>query len=183
MPLPLNEDQPSQPNPNALTYERIQRETSHLQKRKSVRDGRDIKPTKTPWLWILLALGLLWLFFMDPVLHSFKRSDAIRDYLYLHNCGSDQKAAELAASGILRPNEVEILNRRVGSFQDYYANAAAASSAADSIIAYMTGVNNLHTGKVDQLDWLGKIRYWLFIRWGISPPTQLAIFEPSVIDS
>ena len=182
MPLPFNEDLPPPKNPTALSYERIQRETSHLQKRKSVRDGKDVKPTRTPWLLIALGLALLWLFFMDPFLHSFKKNDAIRDYLYLHNCGSDRKAAELAASGILSASEVEILNRRVGSFQDYYANAAAANQDADSIIAYMNGVAALHAGHYDALDWVGKVRYQLFVRFGIMPPTEFGLFEPSAIN-
>ena len=174
------EEKKPAPAHSPFAPERLEKETAHLRNRRSVRHLDATRHRGWPWLLVLLVLGLLWLFCMDPVLYSFQRDDAIRDYLYLHNCGSDAKARELAASGVLTPNEVERLDRRIGSFQDYYANSAAADQKADEIIRYMKGLSDLRAGRYESLGTVGKIRYQLFVRFGLIPPVKWNIFTPEV---
>jgi hypothetical protein len=160
--------------------ERIEREIGHLKKRAPVRDAREQSRRVGIWVTTLVVLALLGLFFMDPVAHSWERGDAIHAYLYLHNFGKEDKAQAIAASGIFTASEIDLLNHRQGSFQDYYSSPAAAAATADSIVAYMKGVADLHAQRYDRLDLLGKIRYQLFIRWGIDPPTEWDMLNPAV---
>jgi hypothetical protein len=160
--------------------ERIASEIDHLKKPKSVRNAREQSQRLGIWVSVLGVLVLLGLYFMDPVVFSWKRGDAIHAYLYLHNFGKEAKAQAIAASGILTTSEIDTLNRRQGSFQDYFPTPAAAADSADSIVAYMKGVADLHARRYDRLDILGKIRYQLFVRWGLDPPTQWDMINPSV---
>jgi hypothetical protein len=160
--------------------ERIEHEIAHLRNRGSVRDPNARKRSPITWLITLAVLGLLWLYFMDPVLHSFRRGDAIHAYLYLHNFGSERKAQALADSGIFTAGEVQRLNHRQGSFQDYYSGPDAAERSANSVISYLQGVSDLQNGRYANLDFLGKVRYQLFVRFGILPPIQWAVFDPSI---
>jgi hypothetical protein len=173
-------DPGKRPPLSAYAPERIEREVSHLSKKGSVRHMRETRRSGLAWLITLVVIVFLWLFFMDTVLHSFARSDAIRTYLYLHNYGSDKKALELARTGMFTPNEIEILNRRPGSFQDYFVNSHAADQSADSIIRYMQSLSDLRTGQYAKLGIVGKIRYQLFVRFGLIPPEKWSLFEPSV---
>lgn len=165
---------------DAFSRERIESEIDHLKKRKPVRDAREQGRRLGIWVSVLGVLGLLGLFFMDPVVFSWKRGDAIHAYLYLHNFGKEAKAQAIAASGILTTSDIDTLNHRQGSFQDYFPTPAAAAASADSIVAYMKGVEDLHARRYDRLDILGKIRYQLFVRWGLDPPTQWDMINPSV---
>jgi hypothetical protein len=117
---------------------------------------------------------------MDPFLHAWYKGEAIRTYLYLHNYGAGLLADSLTASQILSPEEVRVLNRRQGSFQDYYATPEAADHEAETIINYMTALHLLHDGKYEQLDPVGRMRYLLFIRTGIILPTEWSFLDPSV---
>jgi hypothetical protein len=171
-----NEKKPLDP----FAHERIEKEIDHLKKRKPVRDARAQSRRLGVWVTVLGILGLLGLFFMDPVVHSWERGDAIHAYLYLHNFGKEEKAQAIAASGIFTTSELDILNHRQGSFQDYFATPAAAAATADTVAAYMKGVANLHAQRYDRLDLLGKIRYQLFVRWGLDPPTDWDVINPSV---
>jgi hypothetical protein len=180
MPSIFNRDPGDPKQPSAYARDRIEAEIAHLKKRKPVRDARQTSQMLGAWVSVLLVLALFVLFFMDPVLHSIKRGDAIHAYLYLHGYGSDAKAQALAATGILTANEVDLLNHRQGAFQDLFPSPGAADAAADDVIRYMKGVENLHSGHDDRLDWLGKIRYQLFMRWGLSPPTEWDFLNPSV---
>jgi hypothetical protein len=176
----FNKDPSKRPPLPAYARERIAPEIEHLKKKTSVRDAKQQRRTAGVWTLVLLVLGLLWLFFMDPVLHSFKRSDAIRDYLYLHGFGSDAKAQALAETGIFSPPELEILNRKLGAFQDYYATPADADRQADQIIHYMKGVAALRDGEYEKLDDVGKVRYNLFVRFGLIPPASWNVIDPAV---
>jgi hypothetical protein len=161
-------------------HERIQREIDHLKKPRPVRDAREQSRRLGIWVTVLAVLALLGLFFMDPVVHSWKRGDAVHAYLYLHNYGREERAQAIAASGIFTSSEIDELNHRQGSFQDFFPTPAAAVESADSIVAYMQGVANLHAQRYDRLDILGKIRYQLFVRWGLEPPTEWDMINPSV---
>jgi hypothetical protein len=160
--------------------ERIEKEIAHLKKSVSVRDPKQQGRTLGAWVLVIGVLGLLWLFFMDPVLRAFKRNEAIHAYLYLHSFGSDAKAQAIAATGVFTPSDIERLNRRQGSFQDYFATPAAATQAADAAVAYFKGVKNFQEGRYEKLDRLGKLRYQLFLRFGLRPPTQWSFIDPSV---
>jgi hypothetical protein len=169
-------------NPSPTPYERIEPEIAHLKKGSSVRYGPKAKAATVPWLVLLALCGLAGLYLMDPFLHAWYKGEAIRTYLYLHNFGAGPQADKLVATQILSAAEVETLNRRQGSFQDYYATPEAANHQAQAIIDYMTAVHLLHDDQYQQLDPVGKIRCLLFIRTGINLPTEWSFLDPSVSD-
>ena len=167
-------------NPPPTPYELIESEIGHLKKGSSIRQRPGGETKTPPWLIILALCGLAWLYLMDPFLHAWYKGEAIRTYLYLHNYGSGPLIDELIATRIFSPDEVETLNRRNGSYQDYYASPEAANHEAQTIINYMTDLHLLHAGKYQQLNPVGRTRYLLFIRTGLIPPTQWSILDPSV---
>jgi hypothetical protein len=176
----FSKDPSEKPPVSPYAAERIEHEIAHLRKGSSVRDPKQARRSLAAWLLVLFVLGLLWLFFMDPILHGFKRGEAIRTYLYLHGFGSEQKARALLATGIFTEPEIEQLNRRQGAFQDYFSSPAAAERKSDAIVDYLNGVTNLHASRYEKLDPVGKIRYQLFVRWGLMPPTDWSAFDPSI---
>jgi hypothetical protein len=171
-----NAPEDSPPTP----YELIESEIGHLKKRSSVRHGPGAERKSPPWLVLLGICGVVGLYLMDPVLHAWYKGEAVRTYLYLHNYGTGPQLNDLIATRIFSPEEVETLNRRSGSFQDYYASPQAADDEAQTIINYMTAVRLLHAGKYPQLNPVGRTRYLLFIRTGIVLPTQWSVLDPSV---
>jgi hypothetical protein len=128
----------------------------------------------------IVGCGLGWLYLMDPILHAWYRSEAISAYLYLQSYGTGKDADELASSGILRPDEIVQLNRLHGSYQDYFSNPKAAAQEAQTIIAYMASVKQLHAGVYANLDAIDRLRYWLFIHHGILLPTSSDWLDPSI---
>jgi hypothetical protein len=174
----FHKDTPRGPAPTPL--ELIEPEIVHLKKGYSVRHGPQAKKKTPPWLIILALCGLVWLYIMDPVLHAWYKGEAIQTYLYLHSFGAGHLADDLIATQIISPVEVEALNRRQGTFQNYYASPEAANREARAIIHYLADVRLLHDGKYQQLNPVGRMRYLFFIRTGIIPPTEWSILDPSV---
>ena len=168
------EDRPPTP------YELIEPEIVHLKKGSSTRLGPRAQRSSTPWLLVLGFCVLLWFYVMDPFLHAWYKGEAVRTYLYLHNYDTGPLADELIATNIFSRDEVDILDHQQGSFQDYYETLGAAHSEAQTIIDYSKNVQLLHAGKYQRLHPVGRLRYLLFIRWGLNPPTQWAFLEPSV---
>lgn len=169
-------------DPSPTPYELIEPEIVHLKKGYSIRHGPKAKKHTAPWLVILALCVLTWLYLMDPILHAWYKGEAIRTYLYLHNYDSGPLADSLLASQIFTPEEVNTLNSRQGSFQDYYSSPIAAENQAGVIINYMTNVRLLHAGKYETLDPIGRMRYAIFIYPGLVLPTQWSILDPSVGD-
>jgi hypothetical protein len=158
----------------------IEKEIGHLKKGSSVRHGAKGKSRNPPWLIILAFCGLLWLYLMDPFYHAWYKGEAVRAYLYLHNYGAGPEAANLIASQILSAEEIDVLNHRTGSFQNYYKSPDAAVQKADAIIKYMTNVKLLHAGKYQPLDPVGRMRCLLFVRIGLVLPTDWTFLDPTV---
>jgi|SRR5579871_1271274 len=158
----------------------IEKEIAHLKKRQGTRHAGQEKRT---WSKVIVAagvLGLIGLWVMDALIFSYDRGDAIRVYLYLHNYGSDAKADAVADCGLLTDKEVKRLNAREGSFQDFYAGTRAAEARADELIATMEEVDALHHGHYDLLSPLNKLRYVLFIKTGLTPPTHWTALDSSI---
>jgi hypothetical protein len=164
----------------ATPYELIEPEIVHLQKGYSIRHGQRSPRKAPPWVVVLGFLGLAWLYLMDPIIHAWYKGEAARTYLYLRNYGSAAEAQKLADTQILSADDLQILTRRQGSFQDYYASPTAASDQAAAIIDYMDNVKLLHAGKYEQLDPVGRMRYLLFIRTGLYLPTSWDFLDPGV---
>lgn len=162
------------------SFERIEREIAHLRKSGSVRGKSGERPTTARLVTSIALCTLFWLYFMDPFLYAYHKGDAIRTYLYLHHYGSNQKVQVLLSTGIFSNSEVDALNHREGSFQDYYAGPSQANQSADSIVDYMNGLYYLRMGQYDHLDPIGKLRYLLFFRTGLTPPTNWAGLTPVV---
>ncbi len=134
-----------------------------------------------PRLILFIAIcSLLWLYFMDPFLYAYHKGDAIRTYLYLSHYGNGQKAQALLNTGIFSTSEIKALNKREGSFQDYFSGPAQAEQKETSIVNYMNGVSHLKMGQYDELDRIGKLRYFLFFRTGLLPPTDWSSLTPTV---
>jgi len=178
----FDKDPSKQPVPPAFARERIEKEIAHLKKPQSTRYGPNVRNTYGIFTSCLILFAFIGLYVMDPFFYSWYKDEAIQAYLYLHNCDSDQKAQALAATGILNQEEVQILNHRTGSFLDYYASHQDAEKTADSIVSFMNGLSQLRTGSYDDLDFLGKIRYNLFCRWGIIPPREWPVINPVIKD-
>ena len=177
----FNKDSGPRPTPGPYARERIEDEVAHLRHKKSVRyAGEKPRGTATAWTITLLIVVLLWLYFMDVPLHAYYRREAVRVYLYLHHYGSEKKAVELLGSGLFTPGEIELLNQRFGSYQNYYPGPLEGAKAADSILDYLHGSAHLQEGDYEALDWVGKLRYQLFVRFGIHPPASWGLLEPSV---
>jgi hypothetical protein len=158
----------------------IDKEIDHLKKRKGVRHAQESTHDWSKMLVVAAVLGVLWLYFMDVFLFSYNRGDAIRAYLYLHNYGDDQKATALANSGLLTPYEVAQLNRRQGSFQDYFNGTGPAEEKTAELIAYMDQVRALHERHYDSLSPVNKVRYGLFMETGLIPPTHWDELDSSI---
>jgi hypothetical protein len=178
----FGKDPSQEPGQSAYARERIEKEIEHLKKPKSTRQGADERKTLGIFVCSVIALVLFGLYAMDPFLFSWYKGDAIKDYLYLHNYDTGQKAQALATCGILTPADVQILNQRQGSFQDYYPSLQEADKNADSIIGFMNGLSKLRNGPPDDLDALGKIRYNLFCKWGVIPPKEWSALNPVIKD-
>lgn len=160
--------------------ELIEKEIAHLKKRKGVRNTEETKRAKWKIVVALGVVALLWLYTMDVFLFSYNRGDAIRVYLYLHNYGNNAHAQAVAACGLLTPYEVSVLNHRQGSFQDYFNGTVPADKCAADLVAYMDQVHALHDGKYDSLSTLNKVRYFLFIKTGLIPPTRWQALNSSI---
>jgi hypothetical protein len=173
-----NSPEQSKPSPHDL----IGPEIRHLKKGTSVRHGPNAKSSAPPWLVVIAFCGLAYLYLLDPVLHAWYRGEAISTYLYLHNYGTESQAGRLVATGIFTPHEVNVLNHRMGSFNDYYASVEAANQQAETIIKYMADVRLLHESKYQTLDPVGRMRYLLFIRTGIYLPTNWDFLDPGISD-
>jgi hypothetical protein len=167
-----------QPTPQEL----IEKEIVHLKKGSSVRYGAKGGAGNKPWLVIIAFLGLGWLYLMDPIYHAWYKGEAVRAYLYLHAFDGGSIANNLIASRILAPEEVEVLNHRTGSFQDYYKSPDDAAKRANVIIDYMAKVKLLHAGDYKALDPVGRMRCVLFVRTGLVLPTAWSFLDPSVTD-
>jgi hypothetical protein len=178
----FGKDPSKQPAPHPFARERIEKEIAHLQNPQSTRRGPNERMTQGISFSCVILLAVAGLYLMDPFLYAWYKGDAIQAYLYLHNCDSEQKAQAIVATGILTEGDVDILNHRNGSFQDYYSSPQDAERAADTIISFMNGLSKLHTGAYDNLDTLGKIRYNLFCRWGLIPPSEWAMLNPAIKD-
>ncbi len=150
----------------------IEHEIDHLKRRRGVRNANETERAWGSMLVFFAVVGVVWLYVMDPFLFSYNRGDAIHVYLYLHNYGSDAKAQAVAASGLLTPNEVAQLNHREGAFQDYFNGTSAAEQRAAELIAYMDQVHALHAGRYEDLSVVNKLRYFLFVQTGLTPPIR-----------
>ena len=173
----FNKDsEPKQPLSN---LDKIESEVAHLKKKNSVRDQPGAKKV-APWIFTLIILGLIWLYVMDPFLHAYYKSQAIRSYLYIHSYGSGPLADQLIATHIFTEDEVAALNRKHGAYQDYYSSPEAANSTAQSVVDYMNGVYALHNDKYKELNKVGKLRYIMFIKSDIPTPTVWSSLDPTV---
>ena len=161
-------------------HELIHKEVAHLKKGKTARYGD--KPVRRASMWALVGVisAVLWLFIMDPVIHAWYKSEAIHTYVYLHYFGTSEQAAELASSGILRPEEIVELNLSQQAYKDSYDSLREAQESSHKIIHYMDSVRRLHAGKYEKLDFIGMVRYDLFIRNGLNTPTAWDGLDPVV---
>jgi len=159
--------------------ERIQQEIEHLKNRSSVRTAQEKKRSLAQFISCAVVFAFLGLYFMDPFLYAYHKNSAIKTYLYLHSYGSEQKAGALAATGILSETEVHDLNRKQGAFQDYFSTPQRAEEAANSTIDFMNGLQALRLGQYEHLNPIGKLRYILFVRFGLPPPRYWDALNPS----
>ena len=173
--------QKAAPRPNVPSpYELIEPEIVHLKKGYSIRYGPKAPKRAPPWVLVIGFLALAWFYLMDPIMHAWYRGEAVHTYLYLHNYGSGELASKLAATQILNADEINTLNHRQGSFQDYYSTPADAVKEANVIIKYMDDVKLLHSKNYQQLDPVGRLRYLLFIRTNLFLPTSWDFLDPGI---
>ncbi|HEX4141008.1 MAG TPA: hypothetical protein VHY09_11715 [Candidatus Methylacidiphilales bacterium] len=170
----------SKPAATTTPHALIEKEIEHLKKRKTARYGDKPRQRASMWAFGIVMCALVGLYIMDPVLHAWYKGEAVHTYTYLHNFGTGKEADELATSGILRPEEIVTLNRGTATDKDYYATPQDAARAARTIINFMASVKALHYGRYEDLSFLGRVRYDLFIRTGLTPPTAWDFLDPGV---
>jgi hypothetical protein len=166
--------------PDPFRRDLIEKEIAHLKKGRSVRTAGAEARGFSRVVMIAAILGAVALYVMDPLFFAYHRGDAIRAYLYLHNYGNDHKAAELAHSGYLSEYEQQVLDKRLGSFQDYFVGTEAAEKKADALILYLKGVHDLHHDAYAALTPVNKLRYVLFVKTGLNPPVRWEFLNPSI---
>jgi hypothetical protein len=166
--------------PAPFARELIEKEIEHLKKRRGVRNTHDTERSLGKGLLCVAVLALLWLYAMDPFFFSYNRGDAARVYLYLHNYGNDAKARAVAGCGLLLPSEVAQLDRRTGSYQDYFNGTGPAEQKAAELIAFMDQVKALHQGRYESLSLVNKLRYFLFVKTGLTPPIRWQALNSSI---
>ena len=167
--------------PTSLTpHQMIEKEVEHLKKGKLARYGDKPVRKASIWLIVVTLCALVWLYIMDPVMHAWYKYEAAHAYRYLHNYGAGKEFAELAASGILSPEEIHQLDRSTQTDKDYYSTPRAGAQAAQTIVDYMASVKALHKGVYVNLDPVGRVRYTLFVRYGIIPPTSWNFLDPGI---
>jgi len=169
------EPPPREPTP----LERIGPEIGHLKNKTSVRTGKAAR-SRARWYFAAILCAMLWLYVMDPFLYAWHKYEAIQAYLYLHSYDSPGATQALIDTGILSPVEVRKMNDEHGSDPDYFSSPREAQQKAAAIVRYMKGLQDLHAGRYDQLDFVGKIRYTLFFRTGLPVPTSWSALNPSV---
>ena len=160
-------------------FERIGPEIQHLERAATARDGSQTSKMGA-WTASIALFFLLALFVMDPFLYAMHKSHAIHAYLYLHNYDSASATQSLANSGIFTQGEITVLNTQDGSYQNSFASPEQAEETAASVVEFMKGLHALHYGEYAQLDPIGKLRYLLFVRIGLYPPTAWSGLNPSV---
>ena len=82
--------------------------------------------------------------------------------------------------GFWAPEEIETLNHRNGSYQDYYKSPDEATKRANVIIDYMAKVKLLHDDAAKQLDLVNKVRCILFIPVRNPFTDRLDFLDPAV---
>jgi hypothetical protein len=168
------------PNAPPTVYERIGPEITHLKKSSSSRYGADNRSEITRWPALIIFCSLLTLYIMDPFLYAWHKYEAIQVYLYLHNYESGPATDDLVAARLFSPDEIRSLNKRSGDLQDSFASAQAAKDKAAAIVSYINSLRDLHAGRYDKLDHIGKLRYVLFVRNGVYLPDEWDFLNPSV---
>ena len=177
----LFQRKPAEPqNKRVSPIELIEHEIDHVRRRASARHGTQPQRRASVWLLVLLISGALLLYILDPIEHAWYKGDAVRAYLYLHNYGTGHDADQLAACGILRPEEIGELNLLHGSYQDYYTSPQSAAAQAQTIIGYMAQAKALRVGPYDSLNWLERVRYTLFVHDGLTPPAKWDFLDPGL---
>ena len=176
----FHKDQPEEKPKQVDPYDLIHKEVGHLKKGSNVRHGPKARSRAPNWLIVIAFLGLLWLYVMDPIYHAWYKGDAAKAYVYLRNFGSASDVSSLATCGILTAENLDTLNQRSGNFHDYYTSPDAAKRNADDIVHYMNSVRLLHDGKYQQLDPVGRMRYAIFIKFGIVVPTDWTFLDPTI---
>jgi len=161
-------------------FEQIGPEIQHLEKGGStVRVGKAHSKAGARAATIGIC-ALLGLFFMDPFLYEMHKSTAIRAYVYLHSQGSDTSLQPLITSGIFSKDEIARLNKQRGLYQSDFSSTIDAETHAAGVVSFVNEMQALHRGDYEQLDPIGKLRYLIFVRIGLEPPTTWSGLNPSV---
>jgi hypothetical protein len=171
---------PSPPPDSPYGMDRIEKEIEHVRQRAAVREKRGERSVVGRVLVVTIVLALGVLYFMDPFLYAWRKGEAIKAYAYLHENGDEAPAQALTATGIFSPREVAALNAQAPVVPPDYPSTAAAEREAMEVEGYLARLSALHSGHDEQLDAVGKIRYDLFVRWGIGLPTQWDMLTPVV---
>lgn len=168
------------PTPAPTLFDRLGPELEHLQKVTSVRYGTMAHKQSYGWAAAIAICSLLALYFMDPFIYAMHKYEAMQAYVYLHNHDSKSYTDALAATRMFSQDELDALNRQKATSADSNMSPREAEDKAATVVAYMKSVRDLHLGRYEGLDPIGKLRYLLFVRTGLIPPTEWSGLNPSV---
>ncbi len=146
------------------------------------RGKKNVRQVAPPSVWMLrmILLALVALYFADPFLYALHRAQAIRAYLYIHRYGDTRTLAGLGRSGLLMPTEQRALDNKRGDYRFYFQNPAEAQTAAEAACAYVQSARDLRSARVDRLNGVARLRYFLFVQFGLTPPLEWKALTPKV---
>ncbi|PTY04153.1 hypothetical protein DB346_05010 [Verrucomicrobia bacterium LW23] len=176
----FEKDPTAKPVHGAFARERIVTEVDHIARERALR-----MPTWMRYLrfagGILLLVGLA-LYFLDPFVFSARKAQAIRAYLYQRQHGDQKIAAAILVSDYFDDLERSNLQLRTGNFAAFFATPEESKRVAQQTLRYIDTLKGIHTGNLEKVDGLNRLRYYLFEWPGILPsmPVSWSTMTPYV---
>ncbi len=164
-------------------YESIQSEIAHLKKSSLAPSFGHRALSALQFLGIVLFLGIVGLYFMDPFAYAIEKRRAFRIYSYLKNFGTSDSLQNLVSTNIFTPEEIHILDVNTDDSRRFFGTTLEAEEASREVISYMIDLEAMKTGNLAKASWLAHLRYNLFGHFGISTPQPWRWLNPHPVRS
>lgn len=128
---------------------------------------------------------VLILYLLDPFLFAIQKTQAINAYLYMTRFGNPAAVQPLLDSGMFTERDQRLLAVRAQLpasewVKDYFISTADADKVMRDTVAYMTQVQALNSGHMENATPVTKVRYYLFRQFGIIPPREWISLNPVI---
>lgn len=162
----------------------LEQETKHLRKRAGVRHGHASARTTILQFGVFILLILfVCVWFLDPVVYSFKRDTAAKAYLYLRAHNETTLATDLYNSVYFDGTDQIHLHRQEATPSEAmgnFSNMTEAKAAAQDCLDFLGKVHALKVGDTDKLDYFNYCRWFVFYKTGIAPSVPIRFFQSSL---